>query len=294
MSSPRLAPWLVPETIRSGRPPSRPSSAKRTQSTGVPSVAKPLWPSPNSTSSTLSGERVVMLRAVALRLAFGAITSIVDVVELLQRPPGRLQAGSGDAVVVGEEDAHAVDSRGPLVGDRLQVEAVWRRRFPGLRARRAGEQASEALDAAAARGDLEHRPDQDPDHAAHEGVGGDPEAEHVAGLLRPGGGEDQPLEMDVIGLGRGEGGEVVAAEQRRRAGVEALAVDPVRPPQRPAALERAGRAAGQQPVVVAARDRVAAGVEALGGRCGGGDREVARADAVEPPQQVTWDLRGRS
>ena len=75
MSSPRLAPWLIPETIRSGRPPSSPSSAKRTQSTGVPSVAKPLSPSPNSTSSTVSGERVVMLRAVALRFESGAITS---------------------------------------------------------------------------------------------------------------------------------------------------------------------------------------------------------------------------
>src|SRR3982750_3501163 len=75
MSSPRLAPWLIPETIRSGRPPTRPSSAKRTQSTGVPSVAKPTRPSSKVTSSTLSGERVVMLRAVALRLESGAMTS---------------------------------------------------------------------------------------------------------------------------------------------------------------------------------------------------------------------------
>src|SRR3954447_10082493 len=75
MSSPRLAPWLIPETIRSGRPPTRPSSAKRTQSTGVPSGAKPTRPSSNSISSTPSGERVVMLRAVALRLESGAMTS---------------------------------------------------------------------------------------------------------------------------------------------------------------------------------------------------------------------------
>src|SRR3954447_7446570 len=75
MSSPRSAPWLIPETIRSGRPPTRPSSAKRTQSTGVPSVAKPTRPSSKVTSSTESGERVVMLRAVALRLESGAITS---------------------------------------------------------------------------------------------------------------------------------------------------------------------------------------------------------------------------
>src|ERR1044072_3821234 len=75
MSSPRLAPWLIPETIKSGRWPTRPSSAKRTQSTGVPPVAKPRSPSPNSPSATARGERVVMLRAVALRLESGAITS---------------------------------------------------------------------------------------------------------------------------------------------------------------------------------------------------------------------------
>jgi hypothetical protein len=40
MSSPRLEPWLMPETIRSAVKPSiSPSEAKRTQSTGVPSVA---------------------------------------------------------------------------------------------------------------------------------------------------------------------------------------------------------------------------------------------------------------
>ena len=45
----------MPETISSGSKSIRPSAAKRTQSTGVPSVAKPLVPSPNSTSSTQSG-----------------------------------------------------------------------------------------------------------------------------------------------------------------------------------------------------------------------------------------------
>ena len=45
MSSPRLAPWLMPETISSGSNSTSPSAAKRTQSTGVPSVAKPLVPS---------------------------------------------------------------------------------------------------------------------------------------------------------------------------------------------------------------------------------------------------------
>src|SRR3954454_22730999 len=74
MSSPRLEPWLIPETISSGRSPTRTSSAKRTQSTGVPSVPYPIEPSSKGISSTQRGERVVMLRAVALRLESGAIT----------------------------------------------------------------------------------------------------------------------------------------------------------------------------------------------------------------------------
>ena len=75
MSSPRLGPWLMPETITSGSNSSSPSAAKRTQSTGVPSVAKPDVPSPNSSSSTHRGVRKVMLRAVAERLESGAITA---------------------------------------------------------------------------------------------------------------------------------------------------------------------------------------------------------------------------
>ena len=40
MSSPRLEPWLIPETTSSASKPSiRPRWASRTQSTGVPSVA---------------------------------------------------------------------------------------------------------------------------------------------------------------------------------------------------------------------------------------------------------------
>ena len=75
MSSPRFAPWLIPETIRSGFcSPVSPRSAKRTQSTGVPSVAKPVVPSSKVISSTHRGERVVIERAVALLFESGAIT----------------------------------------------------------------------------------------------------------------------------------------------------------------------------------------------------------------------------
>ncbi len=75
MSSPRFEPWLMPDTISSGWNGISPSAAKRTQSTGVPSVAKPLVPSPKSTSSTLSALRVVMLRPMAERLPSGAMTA---------------------------------------------------------------------------------------------------------------------------------------------------------------------------------------------------------------------------
>ena len=87
-------------------------------------------------------------------------------------------------------------------------------------------------------------------------------ASEVAFLL-PAGGEDVALEADVVGLGRGEGGEVVGAGQGGGAGVERRAVEPVRPPERPAALEGLGGRAGQEAVAVAARGGVAAGVEAV-------------------------------
>ena len=82
----------MPETISSGSNSIRPSAAKRTQSTGVPSVAKPVVPSPNSTSSTQSGSRVVMLRAVALRFESGAITASSMPGHLEQRPAHGVQA----------------------------------------------------------------------------------------------------------------------------------------------------------------------------------------------------------
>ena len=53
-----------------------------------------------------------MLRAVALRFESGAITSTLDPVELAQGPPGRLQAGGRDPVVVGEENPIT----GPILG----------------------------------------------------------------------------------------------------------------------------------------------------------------------------------
>ena len=108
MSSPRLAPWLMPDTISSGSNSTRPSAAKRTQSTGVPSVAKPVPPSPKSTSSTQSGSRVVMLRAVALRFESGAITASSTPGTSSSASRMRPEAHGLDAVVVREQDLHGL------------------------------------------------------------------------------------------------------------------------------------------------------------------------------------------
>ena len=70
-----------------------------------------------------------------------------------------------------------------LVAHARQVEPVRRRGAARLRARAALEQPREGLQAAAAVGDLEHRPHQDAVHVAHERVGLDVELEHVAGAL---------------------------------------------------------------------------------------------------------------
>ena len=95
----------MPETIRSGFSPSKPRSAKRTQSTGVPSVAKPLSPSSNSTSSTQSGERVVMLRAVAERFESGRRVHL-HTLELAERAAERLDALGADSIVVCDQNPH--------------------------------------------------------------------------------------------------------------------------------------------------------------------------------------------
>ena len=92
---------------------------------------------------------------------------------------------------------------------------------------------------------LEHRPDQHAHHVPHEGVGLDPELEHVA-RSAPFGPQHVALEAHVVGPGRREGGEVVRA--RRAAAAHAsqrLLVQRMRPPQRAVALERARRGARQ-------------------------------------------------
>ena len=72
------------------------------------------------------------------------------------------------------------------------------------------------------------------------------------GSVDPLGAEHVALEAHVVGLRRREGGEVVGARQRRRAGVERGAVERPRPPERPPPLERARRRAREHAVAVGA------------------------------------------
>src|SRR3954468_1532355 len=173
MSSPRFEPWLIPDTIRSGSDSTSPSAAKRTQSTGVPSVAKPVVPSANSISSTQSGLRGVMLRAVALLFESGAITA--------RSTPGtsssaRRMAPRPIAWMPSSFVKRIFTRPLRLVPHRLEIEAVGRRRVAGLFPGATLEQPGELLGACA-----QHRADKRAHHVAHEGVRLDPEGQHLAG-----------------------------------------------------------------------------------------------------------------
>ncbi len=159
----------------------------------------------------------------------------------------------------------------------------------GGRAGGALQEVDEVLDGAAAGGDLEHRADEDADHVAHERVGGDSEATEVA-IPLPAGPENLALEPDVVGLGRGERGEVVGPGQRRGAGVQTLAVERVRPPEGATALERARRPRREDPVAIAARGGVTARVEGVRSDRRGGDGDIVGPGRVDGAGKVVGQL----
>jgi len=115
---------------------------------------------------------------------------------------------------------------------------------------------------------------------AQEGVGLDGEGEKIF-VDVPVRVRDRAREAAVLAFGEGEGREVVGAGQLRRAGVQGVAVDGLRPPQGAAALEDRGRAAVQNAVDVAAGGRVAPSVEAVAGGGDLQDVDVGRQDRVE-------------
>ena len=106
-------------TMSASKPSMRPSLARRTQSTGVPSVAKPLVPSSKGTCCTHSGRRVVIMRAKAERLPSGAMTASSMPGTCDQRPAHGLQALGLDAVVVGEQDLHLSH---PILSRSLDID----------------------------------------------------------------------------------------------------------------------------------------------------------------------------
>src|SRR5215217_5043152 len=181
MSSPRLEPWLMPATTRSGWKPSiSPSAASRTQSTGVPSQAKPWVPSSKPTSVTHSGRLNVIERAVAERLESGAITASWT---SSSRASARRSVCKPCAPIPSSLVSSTRSMPSSLVGDRLQIEPVGGRCAAGLRARAALQQAREGAHVATAAGDLEHGAHEDAVHGAQEGVGLDGELQHVSVAL---------------------------------------------------------------------------------------------------------------
>src|SRR5256714_12478186 len=176
MSSPRFVPWLMPDTISSGSDSTSPSTEKRTQSTGVPSVANPVVPSSNSTSSTHSGSRVVMLRAVALRLESGAMTerSMPGTSSRALRRVLRPCAWMPSSLVrrtfmrAYQDKAARPGLSSPLVPHRLQVEAVGGRGVSSLGTGTALQEPLHVGQRHPPGADRQHRPHQDPDHVAHE------------------------------------------------------------------------------------------------------------------------------
>src|SRR5215207_6118232 len=277
MSSPRLEPWLMPDTISSGSKSIRPRAAKRTQSTGVPSVANPLVPSPNSTSSTHSGWRVVMLRAVAERFESGAITA--------SSTPGISSSAWRIALRPVALMPSSFVSRtfmkggcpGYSVADRLQVKAVGRRGPPRLAAGPSLQEPREPVLAPA----FQHRSDQHAHHVAHERVRLDHEGQHVLTLLDPFGPEHVAGEAHMVGVGGRERREVVRPGEGGGVGVKRGSVERAGPPQRATPLEGAWCPAGQQPVPVGAALRMPARVETV--RCGlaGEHGQILGQQAVE-------------
>ena len=146
-----------------------------------------------------------------------------------QRAAHRMQADGRDAVVVGQQDLHALveDSRATDTGlddsvtNVLQVEAVRGHRVTGLAPRSSAQQKLEFFDRESSCGDAEHRSDEDANHVTHEAVGLDPELEHPRLRLDPFRPKDPPFEPPVRRLGGRERGEVVrppaGARRTRRA-----------------------------------------------------------------------------
>ena len=144
---------VVDARRRSARPRSRRSARASRGARSRPACRRSRSrrvPSPKSTSSTHSGRRVVIERAIAERLPSGAITAELDARHAQQRAAQRLQALGLDAVVVGEQHLHGLPSRGyvsaAVAGTRTDASAspCGGAVAPALAARRALQQRAKS------------------------------------------------------------------------------------------------------------------------------------------------------
>ena len=100
MSSPRLAPRLMPEMTRRGRSRRMPLIARLTQSVGVPSTAKARGPTGSMRSGRCKRQRVADRALIAVR------RDHPDLVQIRQRLAQRREPIRGDAVVIAQQNGH--------------------------------------------------------------------------------------------------------------------------------------------------------------------------------------------
>ncbi len=200
---------------------------------------------------------------------------------------------------------------------------------PAAERGRPREQLDERRHRPPAAAHLQHRPDQRPDHLAHERVRLYPKLQEIAGAHPVAGvhtlasvhtlagahtGAQTPAgphthtgahsatppvrrvhlarEPDVLGLRGRERREVVDAHQRRRAGLQRVHVQPVRPPQRPPSFEHAPRAPHEYPVAVRPARGVPPRVEPVIGRDTRQRRDIRGQQRVQRPHRNWWSRIG--
>ena len=216
MSSPRLEPWLMPETTRSGWKPSiSPSAASRTQSTGVPSHAKPFVPSSKPTSVTHSGrregDRARGGRAVGVRRDTASSTS--------STPSSARRSVCRPVAPIPSSLVSSTRSIGlsSLVGDGFAGRA---------RARARCGRPPSAARPSSSRAKSSSAPPRPPASSSivptstrfmlRMNESASIENSSTSPSALPAGAQDVALEAPVVAVGGREGGEVVRAGQQRR------------------------------------------------------------------------------
>ena len=143
------------------------------------------------------------------------------------------------------------------------------------------------------RGDLEHRADEDADHVAHEGVGGDRGSEPISPSPSQSAARTSRVKRTWSVWVGVKAVKSWVPTQGGGAGVEGGAVERVRPPEGPAPLERA-RASGLARGSDSSREWRRGARRSRRDDRRGGHRDVGGLDAVEPAGEVGGQARRRS